>query len=345
MNKIERLYRKDHIDKDFIVSILKDEDVVFKDELFQCAKQIREDIFGKTIYVRGLIEFSNICKNDCFYCGIRKSNTRATRYRLNKEEILECARKGYEAGFRTFVLQSGEDEFYNDNILCDIISSIHVMYPDCAITLSVGEKSKETYKRYYEAGASRYLLRQESANESLYRKIHPSQMLLENRKRCLKDLKEIGFQTGSGMMIGVPFQTLEDIADDILYMLEIEPEMIGIGPFIHHQDTPFHQYENGSVECTLKVLAILRILFPYALLPATTSLTTSDKYAQETAIRIAANVMMPNISPMQIRSLYTLYDNKLASGKEAMEGFCKLKQEWASKGYTIVIDKGDYRRK
>lgn len=342
MDRIDRLYKKDNIDKELLLQFLKEEDVTFNRSLYECAKKIRENVFGKTIYVRGLIEFSSYCKNDCFYCGIRNSNICNNRYRLSKEEILDCAKQGYEAGFRTFVLQSGEDECYSDDMICDIVNKLHELYPDCAITLSIGERNKEAYQRYYDAGASRYLLRHESASEELYHKIHPPQMSLKKRKYCLSNLKEIGYQTGSGMMIGVPFQKIEDIAEDILYLYELQPEMIGIGPFIHHQDTPFNKFENGSVELTLKVLAILRILFPYVLLPATTSLTTLDKNAQEKAICIGANVIMPNISPLRVRKLYMLYDNKAFSGNEAMEGFNKLKKEWYEKGYTILVDKGDY---
>ena len=289
-------------------------------ELFAEADRIRREVYGDEVYLRGLIEFTNYCANNCYYCGIRAGNTRLDRYRLDKDTILDCCRAGYDAGFRTFVLQGGEDPYFTDDRLCDIVSSIHGEFPDCAVTLSVGERSRESYRRLFDAGARRYLLRHEAASPDLYRALHPSEMNLENRMRCLYDLKEIGYQVGAGLMVGAPGQTTDHLLEDIRFMQKLQPDMIGIGPYIPQADTPFGR---SSAKCaqgldkaqklqlTLRLLAILRILFPYALIPSTTALGTIDPQGRVLGLKAGANVVMPNLTPEAARANYTIYDNKL----------------------------------
>ena len=284
------------------------------------AVRIREIYYGKKVFTRGLIEYTNYCKNDCYYCGIRKSNTNAKRYRLTEDEIMACCENGYELGFRTFVLQGGEDAYYTDDRMVAIIKKIKEAYPECALTLSIGEKSYESYKRFREAGADRYLLRHETANEEHYRKLHPEKMSLAVRKNCLYDLKKLGYQVGAGMMIGSPYQTTEDLAEDLVFLKELQPEMVGIGPFIPHHDTQFSKEPAGSVEMTLFLLAVIRILLPKVLLPATTALGTMDPLGREKGLQAGANVVMPNLSPVKNRKQYELYDNKLCTGDEAADG-------------------------
>ena len=308
----------------------------------ELANQVRQEVYGNKIYVRGLIEFTNYCKNDCYYCGIRRSNPNAKRYRLTEDEILACCENGYELGFRTFVLQGGEDPYYNDDRMVDIVKKIRAGYPDCAITLSIGEKSYESYKRFREAGADRYLLRHETANDAHYRKLHPEEMSLAVRKQCLYDLKELGYQAGAGFMVGSPYQTAENLADDLIFLQKLRPHMIGIGPFIPHHDTPFKEEPAGSVELTLVLLAVLRLLFPHVLLPATTALGTLAPGGRLLGIKAGANVIMPNLSPQNVRGKYLLYDNKLHSGAEAAEALNELQREVASIGYRIVSARGDY---
>lgn len=308
------------------------------------ADAVRREIYGDEVYVRGLIEFSNYCKNNCFYCGIRAGNEKAKRYRLLKEEILACCREGYDLGFRTFVLQSGEDAYYTDERICEIVSAIRAGYPDCAITLSIGEKSRESYEAYFEAGANRYLLRHETADEEHYRRLHPESMSLENRKRCLYDLKEIGYQTGSGFMVGSPFQTTEGLIKDLRFLQELKPDMIGIGPYIHHADTPMAGYENGGFFDTLKLISVLRLMFPYALIPATTALGTIHPQGREMGLKAGANVVMPNLSPAGVRKLYTLYENKICTGEEAAQGRKDLEKRVHAAGYRLVTARGDRKK-
>ena len=305
------------------------------------AVRIQKEIFGDKIYVRGLIEFSNYCKNDCYYCGIRRSNHHACRYRLTKEEILSCCQKGYELGFRTFVLQGGEDPYYTDAVLADLVSSMKKEYTDCAVTLSVGERTKSSYFKLKKAGADRYLLRHETANQAHYELLHPDSMKFSERIRCLKHLKELGFQTGAGFMVGSPGQSLETLADDMMFLSELKPEMAGIGPFIPHHDTVFANENAGSVEQTLFLLSVVRILLPSVLLPATTALGTMASNGREQGILHGANVIMPNLSPVSHRKKYELYDNKVHSGEEAAEGMKALKASMKKIGYEIVIDRGD----
>ena len=313
-------------------------------DLIKAADTVRREYYGDKVYLRGLIEFTNYCKNDCYYCGIRCGNRKANRYRLSKEEILMACKEGYELGYRTFVLQGGEDGHYTDEIICDIVSSIRSKYEDCAITLSIGERSKSSYKAYFDAGANRYLLRHETADKAHYEKLHPDTMSLDNRKRCLFDLKEIGYQVGSGFMVGSPYQTTECLVEDIRFLQDLEPDMIGIGPFISHKDTPFKDCENGSARLTLRLISILRLLFPYVLLPSTTALGTISPTGRELGLQAGANVVMPNLTPVRYRQQYELYDNKICTGEEAAECRGCLEKRIEAAGYRAVTDRGDVAR-
>lgn len=306
------------------------------------AVQTAQKIYGNQVFIRGLIEFTNYCKNDCYYCGIRRSNHCADRYRLTKEEILSCTDTGYELGFRTFVLQGGEDPYFTDARICELVSEIRQKHPDCAITLSIGEKSKESYKRYFNAGADRYLLRHETANGTHYRRLHPDELSLEHRKQCLWDLKEIGYQVGCGFMVGSPGQTTETLYEDLQFIRELMPHMVGIGPFIPQKDTPFAREPAGTMEQTLRLLSIIRLIHPHVLLPATTALGTIHPKGRELGIQSGANVVMPNLSPVDVRDKYKLYDNKICTGDEAAEcRFC-MENRMKSIGYQIVVSRGDY---
>lgn len=308
------------------------------------ADALRRKVYFDEVYLRGLIEFTNFCKNDCYYCGLRISNTNLPRYRLSEEEILSCCKTGYELGLRTFVLQGGEAPYFTDDKICSIISSIKGLYKDVAVTLSIGEKKKESYLAYFKAGADRYLLREESANPLHYSKLHPKNLSSEKRKDCLKNLKEIGYQVGAGFMVGSPFQGINEILSDIEFLKQLSPDMIGIGPFVSNPETPFAHYPNGSVEMTLKLISILRILFPHALIPATTSLWTLDPSALEKALKCGANVIMPNITPKRVRDNYRLYPGKTNTEKEAAQTVADLKSIISAAGYRAVSSKGDVRR-
>lgn len=301
--------------------------------------------FGNRVYIRGLIEFTSVCKNDCYYCGLRRSNANAVRYRLCGEDILSCCKTGYGLGFRTFVLQGGEDAYFNDGVMCGIVSKIRRQFPDCAITLSLGERSRESYKRLFDAGADRYLLRHETANEEHYSKLHPPDMSLEHRKQCLFWLKEIGYQTGAGFMVGSPYQTYETLAEDLLFLKELEPQMCGVGPFIPHKDTVFKDESGGRVRLCLILLSLIRLMHPDILLPATTALGTADSKGREKGILHGANVVMPNLSPVGHRADYSLYDNKICTGDEAAECIKCMSKRMKSIGYKIVTDRGDYNPK
>ena len=303
-----------------------------------------QERFGHGIFVRGLIEISSFCRNDCAYCGLRRSNRTAERYRLNHEQIMECCKEGYDAGLRTFVLQGGEDASLTDEWLEQIICKIRHTYPDVAITLSLGERSYASYKRLYDAGATRYLLRHEAANEELYRKLHPQTMSHANRIACIENLKEIGYQTGMGIMIGVKGQSVDDLVDDLLLMERIRPQMIGIGPFIPHRNTPLGEYPAGSVELTLLMLSIVRLMHPSALIPSTTALATISAEGRRMGILSGANVVMPNLTPPSERKKYAIYENKASSGSEAVEGLRALEQELNEIGYHIDYSRGDYKK-
>jgi biotin synthase len=311
--------------------------------LFACAREVREQHYGKDVYVRGLIEFTNICRNDCYYCGIRKSNDKVERYRLTQEEIQQCAREGYELGFRTFVLQGGEDSWYTKDRITEIIRSLKTEFPDCAITLSLGERDEDEYVCWREAGADRYLLRHETADEEHYRMLHPDSMSLSHRKECLFTLRRLGYQVGAGFMVGSPGQTVDNLISDLRFLQELQPHMIGIGPFLAHQGTPFGNEPNGSYERTLHLLGILRLMFPRVLLPSTTALGTIAPDGREKGLLAGANVVMPNLSPVSVRKKYELYDNKICTGEESAQckGCLNLRVE--SVGYHIVTDRGDSR--
>ena len=338
---IDKLEREKALTKTEWITLLNGRTPDLAEYLFAKARDIRHQHYGRDIYIRGLIEFTNYCRNNCYYCGIRRDNKNASRYRLTEEEILDCCKNGYELGFRTFVLQGGEDPYFTDEKIVDIVKKIRNSYPDCAITLSIGEKTKESYRLYKEAGADRYLLRHETANEDHYRHLHPEQMSLANRNQCLRNLKELGYQTGAGFMVGAPGQTLECLAEDLIFLKELNPEMVGIGPFIPHHDTKFADEPAGSVELTLFLLSVLRIILPKCLLPATTALGTADPKGREKGLLAGANVVMPNLSPVKDRKKYELYDNKICTGDEAAECRVCLKNRVKSVGFELVEDRGD----
>lgn len=312
-------------------------------EYLRCeADKIRKSVYGNKIYIRGLIEVSNICKNNCYYCGIRGGNKNCQRYRLKPDEILECCKAGYELGFRTFVMQGGEDGYFTDDVVCDIVSKIKQLYPDCAVTLSLGERSRESYQRLFDAGADRYLLRHEAVNSELYDKLHPEDLKIENRLQCLKNLKNIGFQTGCGFMVGAPYQTSRHIAEDLKFIEEFKPQMCGIGPFIPHKDTVFKDCPKGSADLTCFLLSIVRIILPSVLLPATTALGTAENDGRERGVLSGANVVMPNLSPVSVRSKYALYDNKISTGAESAQQIKALSDKMEKIGYRVVCERGDY---
>lgn len=340
---IDQLEAEHLLDPSSLLLLLQQhENLPLSNYLFDKAQKTSKTHFGTSIYTRGLIEFTNYCKNDCYYCGIRKSNEKAKRYHLSLEEILSCCQSGYELGFRTFVLQGGEDLSYSDEKLCRIISSIKARYPDCAVTLSIGEREHASYLSYFHAGADRYLLRHETANTSHYQKLHPNNLSLSHRKACLYDLKAIGYQVGAGFMVGSPYQELSYLVEDLLFLKELEPQMIGIGPFIPHQDTPFKDKMAGSLSLTLFLIGILRLLFPTALIPATTALGTIHPQGREKGILAGANVVMPNLSPVGVRKKYSLYDNKICTGEEAAECRQCLSKRMERIGYQLVVDRGDH---
>lgn len=338
---IDKLNKERQLTKDEWIKVLDGQCQETIDYAAKLAREAREPFYGKDVYVRGLIEFSNICKNDCIYCGIRKSNKNANRYRLTKEEILSCCKEGYELGFRTFVLQSGEDRHFSDEVLGDIIRSIKELYPDCAITLGVGERSKESYQYLFDAGADRYLLRHETASQELYSKLHPEELSLDNRIQCLYNLKEIGYQIGAGFMVGAPFQTNEHLAEDYLFLKKLNPHMVGIGPFIPHHDTPFADQPIGSLEQSLYCLSLVRIMLPAVLLPSTTALGTIHPKGREMGMEAGCNVVMPNLSPTEVRKDYLLYDNKICMGDEAAQARLTLERRMEAIGYRVVSDRGD----
>ncbi len=321
--------------------LLENRDKDTAEYLFEKARIRQRENFGNSVYLRGLIEFTNYCRNDCYYCGLRRSNRNCERYRLTEEQVLGCCRMGYGLDFRTFVLQGGEDMRYSDDDICRLVSRIKEEMPDCAVTLSIGEKEKESYRRYREAGADRYLLRHETADISLYRKLHPEELTFENRRRCLYDLKDLGFQVGAGMMVEAPYQTTESLVTDLLFLRELQPEMIGIGPFIPHHDTPFKDFAAGSMDLTLYLIGILRLMFPQGLIPATTALGTIDPRGRELGILSGANVVMPNLSPSDVRAKYLLYDGKICTGDEAAECRSCMASRIESIGYEVVVSRGD----
>ena len=311
--------------------------------LFEKARQFQRQYYGNQVYIRGLIEFTNHCKNDCYYCGLRRSNFHVQRYRLTRQEILACCREGYGLGYRTFVLQGGEDPAWTPEAVSGLVSAIKAQHPDCAVTLSVGEQSRQVYQLWFNAGADRYLLRQETANPMHYHQLHPPELSPENRKRCLWDLKEIGYQVGCGFMVGSPGQTPEHLAEDLLFIRQLEPDMVGIGPFLPQHDTPFRDKPAGDLHLTLFLLGLLRVMLPNVLLPATTALATLDQKGRELGILAGANVCMPNLSPPGVREKYALYDNKACTGDEAAQSRRSLERRMQAIGYQVVVDRGDHK--
>jgi biotin synthase len=338
---INRLYQTNSIERDELIYLIKNIDKESNKYLLQKAHATRVQYYSTKVFLRGLIEFTNYCKNDCYYCGIRRSNLKTARYRLNLKQTMECCKKGYDLGYRTFVLQGGEDIYYTDDRIVEMVKSINQEFPDCAITLAIGEKSYESYKRYYEVGADRYLLRQETATVEHYAKLHPQELSLENRKQCLYNLKEIGYQVGAGFMVGSPYQTAENLADDLLFLKKLEPHMVGIGPFIPHKDTSFSNFQAGTLEMTILMIALTRLLLPKALIPATTALGTIHSLGREMGLMAGANVVMPNLSPADVRAKYLLYDNKICAGDEAAECRNCLQERIESIGLTVDSTRGD----
>jgi len=339
---IDRLYNERILNQEEFGRLLETTDEFDMQYLFKRAREVSKKHFGNKIYIRGRIEFTNYCRNDCYYCGIRKSNRNADRYRLSKDDILKCCENGYELGFRTFVLQGGDDPWYSDEKLIDIISDIRAKYADCAITLSIGEKTFAQYEKFFRAGADRYLLRHETADSEHYKKLHPSDMSGENRKDCLFKLKDIGYQAGAGFMVGSPYQSTENVVEDLLFLKKLKPAMVGIGPFIPAAGTPFDQFERGDLNLTLKLLSIIRLMFSNVLLPSTTALGTIHPYGRELGIMAGANVVMPNLSPTSVRKKYMLYDNKICTGDEAAECRSCLEGRMKKIGYEIMVDRGDF---
>ncbi len=337
----EKLAEKHSLSAEEWSVLLNKTDKSVSEYLCRAARLETDCVFGRLVYVRGLIEFTNICKKDCYYCGIRKSNSCVERYRLTEEEILSCCQEGYEAGLRTFVLQGGEDGYFTEERLCTLVSEIHTRYPDCAITLSVGEWEKESYERFYAAGAERFLLRQETANEEHYGKLHPENQKYSTRIECLENLKEIGYQTGCGFLVGSPYQTIDCIIEDLLFLERFRPQMVGIGPFLPAKNTPFEAEKAGSSELTLLLLSAIRLMLPEVLLPATTALGTARSDGRLQGLMHGANVIMPNLSPARVREKYALYDHKVHSGNEAAEHLEALRVELAKENFTVAISRGD----
>ena len=341
-NLVDKLFETGDLSDDELKILIESDE--FNEPLAEAADIRRRENYGDKVYIRGLIEFTNYCRNNCYYCRIRRDNKKAERYRLTKDEILLCCDEGYRLGFRTFVMQGGEDPYYSDEMICDIVSKIKSRYPDCAVTLSIGEKPRESYQAFFDAGADRYLLRHETADPEHYGKLHPEAMSLENRKRCLFDLKEIGYQVGSGFMVGSPYQTTENLISDLRFLQKLKPDMIGIGPYITHADTPFAEFKSGDVMLTLRLVSILRLMFPYALIPSTTALGTVHPQGRELGLKAGANVVMPNLSPVSVRKLYSLYENKICTGEEAAQCRGCLERRVESAGYKIVTDIGNVKK-
>lgn len=340
---IDRLAQNRDLSDEEFAALLETDSAEDEAYLAQRARQVREVYYGKDVYIRGLIEFTNYCRNNCYYCGIRRDNKKAQRYRLSDEQILSCCDTGYELGFRTFVLQGGEDAYFTDERLCRLIEEIKGRHPDCAVTLSIGEREKSSYRELFEAGADRYLLRHETADKSHYEQLHPGEMSHSHRLQCLRDLKDIGYQVGCGIMVGSPGQRTEHIIKDLRLLQEFQPEMVGIGPFIPQHDTPFGHEKAGTAAMTLRLLSIIRLLLPNVLLPATTALGTIDPKGREKGLMAGANVLMPNLSPTDVRQKYALYDHKICTGEEAAECVRCLAGRVESTGYRIVVSRGDHK--
>ena len=338
---VDKLEEENTLSKSEWVRLIEGRNSELADDIFHRARRVREQHYGRDVYIRGLIELTNYCKQDCYYCGIRKSNLQVERYRLSDEEVLACCKQGYDLGFRTFVLQGGEDCYYTDERLLPLVRSIRRLYPECAITLSLGERSRESYEALYHEGANRYLLRHETADENHYSRLHPNNLSLGKRQKCLWDLKEIGYEVGSGFMVGSPYQVTENLALDMLFLKELNPQMIGIGPFISHHATPFAREVSGTLELTLFMIGLLRLMIPKVLLPSTTSLGTIASDGRQRGILAGANVVMPNLSPVAVRKNYLLYDDKICTTDEPYDSYQRVTESMESIGYKLVISRGD----
>ncbi len=339
---VDRLKENADLTDDEFEYVLTYGDSEADEYIASAARGVRERYYGKDVYLRGLIEFTNYCKNNCRYCGIRRDNKNAERYRLSEEEILSCSDNGYELGFRTFVLQGGEDPYFTDERIASIVRGIKDRHPDCAVTLSIGEKEASGYRKFFEAGADRYLLRHETADKEHYGSLHPAEMSFEHRMKCLKELRDIGYQVGCGMMVGSPGQTIGHLIKDLRFLQDFRPEMVGIGPFIPHHDTEYAENAPGSVDMTLRLLSVIRLILPKVLLPATTALGTLDPVGREKGIMAGANVVMPNLSPTDVREKYLLYDNKICTGDEAAECIKCMSSRVERTGYHVVVSRGDH---
>lgn len=337
---IDKLYETNNATREELEFLLENLNDDSKKYLIEKSNLTRMKVYGDKVYLRGLIEFTNYCVRNCMYCGIRASNKNAERYRLTIDEILECAELGDRLGYKTYVLQGGEDPYFTDDIMVEIISKIKKRFPKNAITISLGERSYESYEKMFKAGADRYLIRHETATKELYEKLHPKASF-ENRRRCLEDLKKIGYQIGSGFMVGLPGQKVSDLVNDLLYVKELNPHMVGIGPFISHKDTPLKNEKNGTLEDTITLIAILRLLLPTALIPATTSLGTINPLGRELGIKAGANVVMPNLSPTSVREKYSLYDGKICTGDEAAECRRCIEGRINRAGFKVEVSRGD----
>ncbi len=338
---IDQLEKDKKLSKQEWIELISSPYEEISEYVFEKARKQRMAYYGNDVYMRGLIEFSNYCKNDCLYCGIRRSNRYASRYRLSLDQILQSCKMGYDLGFRTFVLQGGEDPYFTDDRIVAIASAIKSSFPDCALTLSIGEKPLESYQTYFDAGADRYLLRHETANKAHYEKLHPPGMSYDHRMQCIWNLKRIGFETGTGFMVGSPGQTVECLADDMMFLTALKPHMVGIGPYIPHHETPFADQMAGTLEMTLLMIAFIRLALPYALIPATTALGTISPLGREKGMMAGANVVMPNLSPKEVREKYLLYDDKICTGDEAAECRYCIERRMNSVGYQIKVHRGD----
>ena len=342
---IDRLAEAHRLEEPEYLALIEGRDGEAAAYLAEKAQAVRRAAYGDAVFIRGLIEVSNICKNDCYYCGIRKSNASCSRYRLSEAEIMDCCREGYRLGFRTFVLQGGEDGWFTDERLVPLIAAIKGEFSDCAVTLSLGERSEQSYRALRQAGADRYLLRHETATESHYAKLHPPALSWRTRMECLQALRRQGFQVGCGFMVGSPHQTEQMLAHELKFIEEFKPDMCGIGPFIPHRDTVFRDEPAGSVELTCYLLSCIRLIHPAVLLPATTALGSLEQDGRERGILAGANVVMPNLSPQSVRKKYMLYNNKLSDGDESAQAVESLRRRIESIGYRVVVARGDVARK
>ena len=341
-NLINKLYQEQTLSKANLMTLLRNMNDEDREYLYEKAYSVRYENYKNSVYVRGLIEFSNYCKNDCSYCGISTHNKDITRYHMTPEEIHKTTEIGYDLGFRTFVLQGGEDTSFTDEVFADIIRSVKSAFSDVAITLSIGERSKSSYQMLYDAGADRFLIRHETINKKLYESLHPK-MSFDSRIQALYDLKDIGYQIGTGFMVGVPGQTIEDLADDLLFIKELDSHMIGIGPFIPHKNTPLKDEPSGSAELTYTLIAILRLMLPKSLIPSTTSLATLHTNNRYKGFQVGANVVMPNLTPYDYKKKYQLYDGKKITDTESYEALEQLKTQCVDAGFYLDMAKGDYK--